>query len=97
MSSHRGSAQLQANGAHCVLFACSHLAAGELCRKHNVLLLVDTVCSLGGVPLYADAWKVRVMERGGAGAGLGWAGEALWLTVGCSSLGWVAAAAIDGT
>ena len=32
--------------------------AGDLCRKHNVLLLVDTVCSLGGVPLYADAWKV---------------------------------------
>lgn len=38
--------------------------AGDLCRKHNVLLLVDTVCSLGGVPLYADAWKVG---RGGRG------------------------------
>ncbi|WP_414477795.1 pyridoxal-phosphate-dependent aminotransferase family protein [Prochlorococcus sp. MIT 1223] len=31
---------------------------GELCRKHNALLLLDTVTSLGGVPLYLDKWKV---------------------------------------
>lgn len=37
---------------------------GDLCRKHNVLLLVDTVCSLGGVPLYADAWKVDAIYSG---------------------------------
>jgi len=31
---------------------------GELCREYNCLLLVDTVTSLGGVPLYLDAWGV---------------------------------------
>ncbi len=31
---------------------------GDLCRKHNTLLLLDTVTSLGGVPLYLDEWKV---------------------------------------
>jgi alanine-glyoxylate transaminase / serine-glyoxylate transaminase / serine-pyruvate transaminase len=31
---------------------------GELCRKYDCLLLVDTVTSLGGVPLYIDDWGV---------------------------------------
>ncbi len=31
---------------------------GELCRKYNCLLLVDTVTSLGGVPLYIDDWGI---------------------------------------
>ena len=31
---------------------------GELCRKYNSLLLLDTVTSLGGVPLYLDEWKI---------------------------------------
>jgi alanine-glyoxylate transaminase/serine-glyoxylate transaminase/serine-pyruvate transaminase len=31
---------------------------GDLCRKHGCLLLLDTVTSLGGVPLYLDEWKV---------------------------------------
>ena len=31
---------------------------GDLCSKHNCLLLLDTVTSLGGVPLFLDAWKV---------------------------------------
>lgn len=31
---------------------------GDLCRKYDCLLLLDTVTSLGGVPLYLDAWKV---------------------------------------
>jgi len=31
---------------------------GELCRQHNCLLLLDTVTSLGGVPLLLDEWKV---------------------------------------
>ena len=31
---------------------------GQLCREHNCLLLLDTVTSLGGVPLYLDSWKV---------------------------------------
>ena len=30
----------------------------DLCRKHNCLLLVDTVTSLGGVPLYIDEWGI---------------------------------------
>ncbi len=31
---------------------------GSLCRKHDCLLLLDTVTSLGGVPLLIDEWKV---------------------------------------
>ncbi len=30
----------------------------ELCQKYNCLLLVDTVTSLGGVPIYLDDWGV---------------------------------------
>ncbi|MFW6358854.1 MAG: pyridoxal-phosphate-dependent aminotransferase family protein [Chroococcales cyanobacterium] len=31
---------------------------GELCREYNCLLLVDTVTSLGGVPLFIDEWGI---------------------------------------
>ncbi|HEY9852839.1 MAG TPA: alanine--glyoxylate aminotransferase family protein [Leptolyngbyaceae cyanobacterium] len=31
---------------------------GELCREFNCLLLVDSVTSLGGVPLFLDDWGV---------------------------------------
>lgn len=31
---------------------------GELCRQHDCLLLLDTVTSLGAVPLRLDAWGV---------------------------------------
>ncbi len=31
---------------------------GDLCRKYDCLLLVDTVTSLGAVPLYLDEWKI---------------------------------------
>ncbi|WP_439566475.1 alanine--glyoxylate aminotransferase family protein [Gloeocapsopsis crepidinum] len=31
---------------------------GELCREFDCLLLVDTVTSLGGVPIFLDAWGV---------------------------------------
>ena len=31
---------------------------GDICRKYDCLLLLDTVTSLGGVPLHLDAWKV---------------------------------------
>jgi alanine-glyoxylate transaminase/serine-glyoxylate transaminase/serine-pyruvate transaminase len=31
---------------------------GDLCHRHDCLLLLDTVTSLGGVPLFLDAWKV---------------------------------------
>ena len=30
----------------------------ELCHQHDCLLLVDTVTSLGGVPLYIDEWGI---------------------------------------
>merc|ERR1719217_756328 len=33
---------------------------GELCRKHGALLLVDTVCSLGGTPFFVGE---RAMEK----------------------------------
>ncbi len=31
---------------------------GDLCRQYDCLLLLDTVTSLGAVPLHIDAWKV---------------------------------------
>ena len=38
---------------------CQPMAGiGDLCQEHDCLLLLDTVTSLGGVPLYLDAWKV---------------------------------------
>ena len=39
--------------------ACQPLeGVGALCREFNCLLLVDTVTSLGGVPLWLDEWGV---------------------------------------
>ena len=37
---------------------------GDLCREFNCLLLVDTVTSLGGVPLALDAWGVDMAYSG---------------------------------
>lgn len=37
---------------------------GELCRANDCLLLVDTVTSLGGVPLFLDEWLVDVAYSG---------------------------------
>lgn len=37
---------------------------GDLCREFDCLLLVDTVTSLGGVPLFVDAWQVDVAYSG---------------------------------
>lgn len=37
---------------------------GEICKKHSVLLAVDTVASLGGVPFFADKWGVDAMYTG---------------------------------
>ena len=37
---------------------------GELCRKNGTLLIVDTVCSLGGVPFFADAWDIDCSYSG---------------------------------
>ncbi|PAX52676.1 alanine--glyoxylate aminotransferase family protein [Brunnivagina elsteri] len=31
---------------------------GELCQKYGILLLIDTVTSLGGVPIFLDEWGV---------------------------------------
>ncbi|HEY9880512.1 MAG TPA: alanine--glyoxylate aminotransferase family protein [Leptolyngbyaceae cyanobacterium] len=31
---------------------------GDLCREFDCLLIADTVTSLGGVPIFLDAWKV---------------------------------------
>ena len=36
----------------------------DLCREHDCLLLVDTVTSLGGVPLYVDAWGLDIAYSG---------------------------------
>jgi len=37
---------------------------GELCRELDALLLVDTVTSLGGVPVFLDAWGVDMAYSG---------------------------------
>ena len=37
---------------------------GELCREFNCLLLLDTVTSLGGVPLFLDEWGVDLAYSG---------------------------------
>ncbi len=37
---------------------------GDLCKRNGTLLLVDTVCSLGGVPLFADAWGIDAIYSG---------------------------------
>lgn len=42
----------------------SFAGIGEVCRANGTLFLADTVCSLGGVPFFADAWGVDVMYSG---------------------------------
>ncbi len=37
---------------------------GELCRANDCLLLIDTVTSLGGVPLFIDDWLVDAAYSG---------------------------------
>jgi len=37
---------------------------GELCKRHNCLLAVDTVASLGGVPIAMDSLGIDVMYTG---------------------------------
>lgn len=45
--------------------ACQPLqGVGALCREHDCLLLLDTVTSLGGVPLLLDEWQVDVAYSG---------------------------------
>ena len=46
-------------GAHQSLAGIS-----EVCKRTGTLLLVDTVCSLGGVPFMADQWGVDAMYSG---------------------------------
>jgi alanine-glyoxylate transaminase/serine-glyoxylate transaminase/serine-pyruvate transaminase len=38
---------------------------GPLCREHDCLLLVDSVTSLGGAPLFLDQWQVDIAYSGG--------------------------------
>lgn len=37
---------------------------GAACRETGTLLVVDTVCSLGGVPLFADKWEIDAIYSG---------------------------------
>jgi alanine-glyoxylate transaminase/serine-glyoxylate transaminase/serine-pyruvate transaminase len=37
---------------------------GDICKQTGTLLLVDTVCSLGGVPMFADKWGVDAIYSG---------------------------------
>ncbi|KAK9903304.1 hypothetical protein WJX75_002360 [Coccomyxa subellipsoidea] len=57
-----------------VLFLCqgesstgahqSLAGVAEACQVHGTVLVVDTVCSLGAVPFYGDAWGVDCMYSG---------------------------------
>ena len=38
---------------------------GQLCRDHDCLLLLDTVTSICGSPIYVDEWKVDAVYAGG--------------------------------
>jgi len=40
------------------------LPLGDICRKNNSLLIVDAVVTLGGMPFFADEWKVDVVYTG---------------------------------
>jgi alanine-glyoxylate transaminase/serine-glyoxylate transaminase/serine-pyruvate transaminase len=37
---------------------------GKLCHEHDALLLVDTVTSLGGVPVDVDGWEIDAVYSG---------------------------------
>lgn len=37
---------------------------GQLCHKHNCLLIVDSVAAMGGVPLFMDKWEIDVLYTG---------------------------------
>ncbi|XP_034248092.1 serine--pyruvate aminotransferase, mitochondrial-like [Thrips palmi] len=37
---------------------------GAMCHKYGTLLVVDTVASLGGAPLYTDRWELDVVYSG---------------------------------
>ncbi|HSH01655.1 MAG TPA: alanine--glyoxylate aminotransferase family protein [Anaerolineae bacterium] len=37
---------------------------GALCREYDCLLLIDTVTSLGGIPLFLDEWQVDIAYSG---------------------------------
>ncbi|KAJ8951774.1 hypothetical protein NQ314_007642, partial [Rhamnusium bicolor] len=43
---------------------------GEICHKHNCLLAVDAVVSVGIVPLFVDRWKIDAV-CGGSQKGIG--------------------------
>ena len=52
---------MRCSARHCQEYAVSLL---DLCRANGTLLLVDTVCTLGGVPMLADAWGVDAIYSG---------------------------------
>ena len=37
---------------------------GDLCHANGTLLIIDTVCTLGGIPFFGDAWGVDAMYSG---------------------------------
>ncbi|KAJ8984922.1 hypothetical protein NQ317_012168 [Molorchus minor] len=43
---------------------------GDICHKHNCLLAVDAVVTIGAVPLFVDRWKIDAV-CGGSQKGLG--------------------------
>lgn len=44
---------------------CQNLeGVGDVCRANDCLLMVDTVTSIGGVPLFVDKWKIDACYAG---------------------------------
>ena len=37
---------------------------GDLCHANGTPLIIDTVCTLGGIPFFGDAWGVDAMYSG---------------------------------
>lgn len=67
-------AAIEANNPHLVWICHAETSTGvlqpmegvgELCRKQNCLLLLDTVTSICGSPIFLDAWKVDAAYAGG--------------------------------
>lgn len=56
---------------------------GEVCKRTGTLLLVDTVCSLGGVPLFADQWGVDCIYSGSQKCLSGPPGGSTWTPANC--------------
>lgn len=64
ISTHKPKAVFMTHGESCTGVVQSLDGMSDICRKHGALLLVDGVCTLGGIPFMADEMGVDVMYAG---------------------------------